>query len=144
MDVLVKFAKYAKEEPSGLENEFDSIKEVQEYFLNLSDKEGNDNFFFIIKKERLDEEKSTGNILKNKDNVYFFFKGKIIAKAKYVKMPNPKKSDYFKNGYKVKNVLLLASPFPLKKLKKLHSKSPVYYIKEDDKKLKKGLKKLFK
>jgi hypothetical protein len=51
MDIFVKFVKRAKEECSGLENHFESIEAVQKYFLNLDDVNGNDNFFFLIRKK---------------------------------------------------------------------------------------------
>jgi hypothetical protein len=55
-------------------------------------------------------------------------------------------SEKFKNGYKVKNVLLIASPFSLKQLTKnpFRNQNSIYFIKEDDIVLKKELKELFK
>jgi len=157
MDILVKFVKRVKEECSGLENHFDSIEAVQKYFLNLDDVNGNDNFFFLIRKKRLDVLGSTKNILNDGDNIYFVFEQKIIAKAifKHVdKITHKGKihksctidTEKFKNGYKVRNVLLLASPFPLEKLTKnpFKNQNSVYFIKEHDIVLKKELKKLFK
>jgi len=147
MDVLVKFVPKAKEKSTGLTNYFGSLKKVQKYFLKLHEKNGNNNFFFLIRKRRLDTEDGSPNILNENDNIYFVFEQKIIAKAKYVASSNPEKIDKFKNGYKVKNLLVLGCPFPLNELKKnpytLGSRHSVYFIKEDEKILKKELADMF-
>jgi len=147
MDVLIKFVPKAKEESTGLKNYFSSLKKVQKYFLKLHKKNGNNNFFFLIRKRRLDTQDGNSNILNENDNIYFIFEQKIIAKAKYVTSSNPKRSDKFKNGYEVKNVLVLGSPFPLNELEKnpytRGSRHSVYFIKEDEKTLKNELKEIF-
>jgi len=142
MDILVKFVPKAEEKNTGLKNYFASLKKVQKYFLKLHKKNGNNNFFFLIRKRRLDTKDKSSNILNQNDNIYFVFEQKIIAKAKYVAFPNSKRSDKFKNGYEVKNVLVLGSPFPLNELEKnpytSGSRHSVYFIKEDEKVLKNG------
>jgi len=147
MDVLVKFVPKAKEKSIGLTNYFGSLKKVQKYFLKLHKKNGNNNFFFLIRERRLDTEDGNSNIVNENDNIYFVFEQKIIAKAKYVASPKSKRSDKFKNGYEVKNVLLLGSPFHLNELEKNPytpgSRHSVYFIKEDEKILKKELKDMF-
>ena len=61
-----------------------------------------------------------------------------------MKSIDPEREDKFKNGYKVRNVLLLGKPYPLEELSiNLHSRQAIYFIKKEDKKLKKELKELF-
>lgn len=147
MDILVKFVPKAIEESTGLKNYFPSLKKVQKYFLKLHKKNGNNNFFFLIRKRRLDLQDRNSNVLNENDNIYFIFEQKIIAKAKYVASSNPERSDKFKNGYEVKNVLLLGSPFPLNELEKnpytSGSRHSVYFIKETEQILRNELKDIF-
>jgi len=147
MDILVKFVPEAEEKSTGLKNYFGSLKKVQKYFLKLHKKNGNNNFFFLIRKRRLDTEDGNLNILNEDDNIYFVFNQKIIAKAKYVASSKSKRKDKFKNGYEVKNVLVLGSPFPLKELSKnpytSGSRHSIYFIKKEDEVLKDELKDMF-
>ena len=154
MDIILKYTEYSIEKSSGKTNYFASIKEVKEYFLNLHDKDGNNNYFFFNREReyengeiktlrRFDAKDGNKNIVNENDNIYFLFEGKVVAKAKYVRMKNPEREDKFVNGYKVKNVLIRGCP---KKLKYdlFNNENSLYYIKDEDKKLKKELKKLFK
>ena len=146
MDILVKFVPYTKEASSGLENYFDSLKEVQEYFLRLHEKNENNNFFFHPRKRRFDSKDGNKNIVNDNENIYFIFDGKIIAKAIYVANSNPNRNGKFKNGYEVRNVIILGIPYPLNKLKKnpFSNQNSIYFIKdEEDKILKEELKEVF-
>ena len=148
MDILVKFAPYVKEDSSGLENHFNSLKEVQEYFLKLHEENGNNNFFFHIRKRRFDAKDGNPNIVNENDNIYFVFNQKIIAKAIYVANSNPHRNDKFKNGYEVKNVILLGSPYPLDNLTRnpFSNQNSIRFIPNDaeNRILKNELKELFK
>jgi len=113
--------------------------------LKLHKKNGNNDFFFLIRKRRLDTEDGNPNILNENDNIYFVFEQKIIAKARYVPTVNPERSDKFKSGYAVKNVLVLGSPFPLSELEKnpFKNQNSIYFIKKEDQILKNELKEIF-
>ena len=153
MDILLKYAPYKKEKSSGKENFFDTLLEVQNYFLDL--KNDNKNYIFYTRErdnkdgtftplKRFDVKGRDENFIKDSENIYFFYKQEIIAKAIYVKSIDPEREDKFKNGYKVRNVLLLGKPYPLEELSiNLHSRQAIYFIKKEDKKLKKELKELF-
>ena len=146
MDILVKFVPHAIEVSSGLENRFDSLEEVQEYFLKLHEEDGNNNFFFHTRKRRFDAKDGNSNTINENENIYFIFNQKIIAKARYVFNSNPNRNDKFKNGYKVKNVIILGVPYPLSKLTKnpFSNQNAVYFVKdEEDKILKEELKEIF-
>ena len=156
MDILLKYAPYKKEKSSGKENFFPSLKKVQKYFLKLNHENGNNNYIFytrerenkdktLIQLKRFDIKGKDENFIQDGENIYFFYKKKIIAKAIYVKTIDPERDDKFKNGYKVKNVLLLGKPHPLEELSiKLHTRQAIYFIKRKDEELKKKLKELFR
>ena len=153
MDILLKYVPHAIERSTGKEQIFNSQKEVQKYFLKLHKKKGNDNFIFFVREKnkkpvrRFDAKDGNPNTINENENIYFIFNKKIIAKGLYVTNSNPKRSDKFKNGYKVKNVILLGIPYPLDKLTKnpFNGQTPIYFLKEEeDKVLKKELKEIFK
>ena len=106
MDVFIRFAKNSGKDYKGRENEFKSIREVQEYFCNLNDEEGNNGFFFHPR-----------NIqdIENGSKLYFLFDGLVIAKAIYTgHMTDEEREDKFRYGYKIKNITLFCPPIKLK------------------------------
>lgn len=147
MDMFVKFVPYVKEYDTGKENRFSSLKKVQKYFLKLHKSNGNNNFFFHVRKgRRFDAKDGNPNVLNEDDNIYFVFEQKIIAKAIYVANSNPNRNDKFKHGYEVKNVILLGNPYPLNELTKnpFPNQNSIYYLKDKDEILKNELKEVFK
>ena len=142
MDVILKYTKHSKERSTEKENYFNSKEEVQEYFLNLHNKDGNDNYFFFNRERKYEEEEikilrrfdakdGSKNIVTENDNIYFLFYGEVIAKAKYVSMKNPKRDDKFVNGYKVRNILILGSPQKLEN-NPFNNENSLYYIKDEE------------
>jgi len=153
MDILLKYTLYSHERKTGKENFFNEIEEVQKYFLNLSKKDKNNNYIFFNREResengeiktlrRFDSKDGSKNIVNENDNIYFLYKEKIIAKALYVPSKNPNKDNKFINGYKIKNILLLASPVSLKE-NPFNNQNAIYFIKKEDILLKNELKKIF-
>ena len=156
MDILLKYTPYSHERTTGKKNFFNSRKEVQKYFLNLykEDKNNNNNYIFfnreredkdgkVVTLRRFDEKDRSQNIVNENDNIYFLYEEQIIAKAIYVPTPNPKKSDKFKNGYKIRNIILLGFPISLEN-NPFNNQNAIYFIKEEDGDLKSELNQIFK
>ena len=74
MDAFIRFARYTGKDYKGRENWFNSLREVQEYFCDLNDEEGNNNLFFHPR-----------NIkdIKDGSKLYFMFDGEVISRAIY-------------------------------------------------------------
>ena len=106
MDVFIRFARKSGKDYKGRENKFNSLREVQEYFCNLNDEDGNNNFFFHPR-----------NIqdIQNGSKLYFIFDGKVVAREIYIgKKIDEEREDRFRYGYKVKKVMLFCPPIELK------------------------------
>jgi len=106
MDAFIRFARYSGKDYKGRENEFNSLKEVQEYFCSLHEEDGNNNFFF--------HPKNIQNI-KDGSKIYFMFEGKVVARAIYTgEKMDEGREDRFRYGYKIKKVMIFCPPIELK------------------------------
>lgn len=106
MDTFIRFAKKSGKDYKGRENRFNSLRDVQEYFCDLNDEEGNNSFFFHPK-----------NIkdIKKGSKLYFMFDGEVVARAIYTgENMDEEREDRFRYGYKIKKVMLFCSPLELK------------------------------
>jgi len=106
MDAFIRFARYSGKDYKGRENEFNSLKEVQEYFCSLHEENGNNNFFFY--------KRNIQNI-KDGSKIYFMFEGKVVARAIYTgEKTDEEREDRFRYGYKIKKVMIFCPPIELK------------------------------
>jgi len=106
MDAFIRFARYSGKDYKGRENEFNSLKEVQEYFCSLHEEDGNNNFFFY--------KRNIQNI-KDGSKIYFMFEGKVVARAIYTgEKTDEEREDRFRYGYKIKKVMIFCPPIELK------------------------------
>jgi len=149
MDILLKYVRKSKENSTGQENYFHSLKDIQEYFLNINK---NNNYIFFnrettdkegcpIPARRFDAIDGNSNIVKDNDKIFFLFEDKIIATALYVNTLNPKKDDKFTNGYKVTKVRLVCPPIFLN-TNPFNNQNSLYYLNEKTKNLKGTIKEL--